>query len=104
MGLYEFVLLAMFCGVLAPLAAADVPRGPTLEAGADRVLMTTGGQRLVFTRGSAGFAVSTFVRDGASWRPGFEAGLPLLIGSLFGDLPSTVRVIAGVCCRVSRRG
>src|SRR5580658_320067 len=38
------------------------------------------------------FSLKTFVRNKDGWVPMFDAGLPLVLGSAFGDLPNNYEI------------
>lgn len=81
--------------------SATVHTAPSLTVASDRLEMATGSQRLVFRRGDRGYSLVTYVRDRGAWREGFEAGRPILSGSLFGNLPTGYKVLTNSSAQVS---
>ena len=87
-----FVLAALQLAPLTALLGAETQK-LALVAEPARVEVATEQQKVVFTRTDGVFVLSTFVRDGQEWRPMFDAGRPLLEGSLFNVQPSRYAVL-----------
>lgn len=77
-----------------PAAAVDSLK-PSLTCSPDRVELTAGQQRVVFSRenGGSSFVVTTQVRQGDGWAPFFDAGLPLLRGAAFDLSPAEYDIL-----------
>lgn len=68
------------------LRAVEVPK-LRLVAEPARLELATERQKLVFEKRDDVFALTTFVKDGQTWRALFDAGRPVLEGPLFGSQP-----------------
>ena len=89
------LLRPIICLLLAAVVVLDAAEQPKVALMAEpaRVELATERQKLVFTRTNDAFRLTTFVRDGQEWRAFFDAGRPLLEGSLFNLNPSRYRVL-----------
>ena len=86
-------LTALLLAQLTVLHAANAPK-PVLIAEPGRVELSTDAQKIAFRRTGGVFVLTTFVREGQTWRALFDAGRPVLEGSLFNLQPSRYTVLS----------